>query len=332
MTFLGLIIYYFYSNTSEFNRDNFVNYFYFFGLGIIFLMGIIYFFYFIKKKKLLFKRLTLHNQIHNIVMISLFSAIATVVLIFFSKINNITLIPNVRVAFEGVLVKLSGFLFGPIVGLISAFVTELVVIIFIPTYFHYKYLLVLMAFGFFAGLIKIFRQNHLKDWLAIIVLYLGIICFFTLTLFFFFYDINKTIPIQNTDQWIDNINRQFIKTFNLKTLIFWLNVLLFFILIIAITFIFFNRSKTTFFLREIDRNRHAIISVLCLTLFSEYLISVFIATGANRSVFGENPGNSELLFISAVSFAPIKIFINTTIILSVYRVLIMYKPNLKFTY
>lgn len=75
-------------------------------------------------------------QIRSIAGIALLSAVTTVVVIIFSQFSSIMAIPAVRSAFEGVLVKVSGFLFGPFVGIISAIVSELTVLIFIPTYFH----------------------------------------------------------------------------------------------------------------------------------------------------------------------------------------------------
>lgn len=298
-------------------------------------LGLLYLIFFFRKKRQLFKHLSLKKQIRNIVTISLFSAIATAVLIFFSRINNITLIPAVRVAFEGVLVKISGFIFGPIVGLISAFVTELTVIIFIPTYFHYNYLLVLMAFGFFAGLIKVFRQNYLTDFWAIVSLYLGIIFFIIFTIWFFISNLNDHQYTQfNFQTWMQKFKaKYFFETaIDFNTFLFWINMLVFVILLVMVSVVFFTRTKSNFFLKTIVENRSSIIGVLCLTIFAEYLISVFIASKANSTVFGENANNYRMLFISAASFAPIKIFINTIIILSVYRIMIAYKPDLKFTH
>ena len=312
----------------------FLDYYYFAALGIMLFLGLCYLFHFNRQKRQLFKSLTIKQQIHNIVTIALFSAIATALVILISRINNITLIPAVRVAFEGILVKLSGFIFGPMVGLISALVTELTVIMFIPTYFHYNYLLVLMAFGFFAGLIKIFRQNHLNDFWAILCLYLGIGFFIIFTIWFFISNINgHNYQTFNLTTWLAKFKTKYFfqVAIDFQTFLFWINMAIFLFLLIVVTIVFFVQTKSSFVLKTIVENRPAIISVLCLTIFAEYLISVFIASKANSSVFGENPDNYRMLFISAASFAPVKIFVNTVIILSVYRIMVGYKPDLKFT-
>ncbi len=313
----------------------FLDYYYFAALGVILLLGLLYFIYFMRQKHRLFQNLSLKKQIHNIVTISLFSAIATAILIFFSRINNITLIPAVRVAFEGVLVKISGFIFGPIVGLISALVTELTVILFIPTYFHYNYLLVLMAFGFFAGLIKVFRQNYLTDFWAIIALYLGIIFFICFTIWFFVSNLNDHQYSQfNFHAWMQKFKAKYLfeTAIDFNTFLFWINMMIFLFLLIMVSIVFFTKTKRNFFFKTIVEERSSIIGVLCLTVFAEYLISVSIATKANSTVFGETTNNYRMLFISAASIAPVKIFINSVIILSVYRIMISYKPNLKFTH
>ena len=302
--------------------------FFYGALVALLIMGFGYFLYYIKAKRPLFRHLSIRVQINNIVTIALFSAIATVILIFFTKINNITLIPAIRVSFEGVLVKIAGFTFGPIVGLISAFATELAVVVFVPTYFHYKYLIVLMAFGFFAGLVRVFRQNSTNDRWAIFALYTGIISFALLTLLFFFLRLDYT----GTDRFAEQMQRfytNYFETFNFQTLLFWADILLFGALLVAISFLFFVERRTNAAFRFMIKYRSLLISILCLTIFAEYLISVFIATSANRTVFGEAQSSAQLLMMSALFLAPFKIIINTVIIFTVHRILVAFRPSLK---
>ena len=167
------------------NTSTIVSYFFYCSLAIIFLLMIVYFCYF-RFAKQSFYSYSISLQIRSILGVSLLSAVSVAIVFTFSQFSSVMVIPSVRVAFEGILVKVAGFLFGPVVGIVSAIVTELAVLIFVPTYFYHKFLLILMSFGAFSGLVRVFLTSKAKTNGLLTLIYLGIALFFVLTLFFFY--------------------------------------------------------------------------------------------------------------------------------------------------
>jgi hypothetical protein len=60
----------------------------------------------------------------------------------------ITVFPPIRVAFSGIMVKITGMFFGPIVGIIVGILTESLCLMFVPSYIHIAYFIVSISFGF----------------------------------------------------------------------------------------------------------------------------------------------------------------------------------------
>jgi ECF transporter S component (folate family) len=87
----------------------------------------------------------------NIAYITMFTAISVSITIVISLTIPITVFPPIRVAFEGIMVKITGFIFGPIVGIVVGLITELLVTIFVPSFIHPAYVLVTIAYGFVSG-------------------------------------------------------------------------------------------------------------------------------------------------------------------------------------
>ena len=89
----------------------------------------------------------------NIAYITLLSAVSVSVTVIVSIVFPVTVFPPIRIAFEGLMIKIAGFIFGPIVGFMSGIITDLLCLMFVPSYIHIAYLIVVASFGFLSGLV-----------------------------------------------------------------------------------------------------------------------------------------------------------------------------------
>ncbi len=300
---------------------------FFFYTGIIFLtiLFVLYFFFNFRKTQRLWKQQSLLLQINQIVYIALFSALAASVVFVLSNFFSITIIPAVRLSFQAILIKLAGFAFGPITGVAAAIVTELAVVTFLPVYFHYKYLIVLIGFGFFSGLTKLFSEHFKSSLLQIVFIVAGLLCFFYLSLIFF--KTNAEDPqIQfsfDFQKIFEGIKNNYFLQFNLKTLMFVLSMLGFLVVFLGLLILFI---KLWFINLKTQKKQlielKALISVVFLCVFSEYFISVSIASDANLTFLGRSSESSSFIVLnSAFLAAPVKILFNTFVIYTVWIVI-----------
>lgn len=72
--------------------------------------------------------------------------------------------PGTRVTIEGILIKIGGLLFGPVLGLFIGGMTDLLAVAMTAGVFHYGYLIAAMAYGLIAGVIReIFIHTKKRD-------------------------------------------------------------------------------------------------------------------------------------------------------------------------
>ncbi|KAF5271427.1 hypothetical protein FQR65_LT17605 [Abscondita terminalis] len=118
-------------------------------LGVVAFMYIIYnsLSYAILKEKYHGIRFTTKN----IAYITMFTAVSVSVTVVISLTIPVTVFPPIRVAFEGVMIKITGLIFGPIVGLIVGITTEILVMLFVPSFIHPAFTICAVAYGFIAG-------------------------------------------------------------------------------------------------------------------------------------------------------------------------------------
>ena len=303
------------------DANNIVSYFFYSTLGLMLFLMLIYLWYFWSTKKS-FRSYSLNLQIRSILGVALLSAVSVAVVFVFSRFSSIMVIPSVRVAFEGVLVKIAGFLFGPIIGIASAIVTEIAVLVFIPTYFYYKFLLILISFGAFSGLVRVFLTAKAKKGWLLLIIYLGTLLFFGLTIFFFYTGLERenSLSFLDWENFIFYFEQQYLTKFNLQTIGFYSNLIIFFFFFVFLflaAYYLNTGGKDWKWIKR--RTLLELLPIIVLTLFSEYFISVFIATNANSAVFGETSKSVFLLFMGAIVIAPIKIIINTIVVYSVWK-------------
>ena len=89
--------------------------------------------------------------------------------------------PGTRVTIEGILIKIGGLLFGPVLGMFIGALTDLLTIALTAGVFHYGYLISSIAFGLISGLIAdIFKNSYRKNyqyaiWSTITLIFIDIL-------------------------------------------------------------------------------------------------------------------------------------------------------------
>ncbi|MCF1349235.1 hypothetical protein [Ureaplasma urealyticum] len=103
--------------------------------------------------------------ISNIAMVISIS-VAVIILLTVLSANTASVIfrawPGTRVTLEGILVKIGGLLFGPILGIFIGAMTDLLSVAMTAGVFHYGYLIAAMAYGLIGGLIRIILTTSKK--------------------------------------------------------------------------------------------------------------------------------------------------------------------------
>ncbi|WP_166623174.1 ECF transporter S component [Mycoplasma testudineum] len=73
-----------------------------------------------------------------------------------ATIIPIASIPSYKLSFTGLPVKISGFIFGPVIGFFIGVVADLLSFLFLPSFFHWGYVLISGVNGIVPGLVGIF--------------------------------------------------------------------------------------------------------------------------------------------------------------------------------
>ncbi|ADR24513.1 putative membrane protein [Mycoplasma leachii PG50] len=220
----------------------------------------------------------------------------------------ITVLPPIRVAFEGVMIKITGMIFGPFVGLTVGIVTELLTLMFVPSYIHVAYLIVAFSFGFWSGMTS-YAFKLKKNWLTLV--------FVTVFLL-----ISAGIMF-----WL----MQGMKEINPETSLFGVKIPadiypFLFLIMISITLIFIYGIVLVLHIRKRQKWLEVMLPIILLCVISEILVTVLVAAWGDYQMFGlRNSSGSENPFITMVVVRiiqiPIKIFFNTAILTTVYIVL-----------
>ena len=115
------------------------------------------YYYFVRKQRYyIFPKISVKG-ITNIAMVISIS-VATILLLTIVTAGVLAIVcrayPGWRVTIEGILIKIGGLLFGPIIGIFIGGTTDLLTVGLTSGMFHYGYFVSALAFGFFSGIIK----------------------------------------------------------------------------------------------------------------------------------------------------------------------------------
>ena len=209
--------------------------------------------------------------------------------------------PTVRIAFEGVLIKMSGYLFGPLIGVLSGGIAELLVNLLRPTYFHYSWTITIILYGLFSGLIR-YMNSKSKEPEKLFFIITSIIASAFTAIFIGLILRNNSVP------------KVFGISFNQTQII----------LLVAITQLlivgmlpFFSFLTRTIFKRW--RNFYLdILPIYLLSVFTGYFLTIPIIPLGDRTILQLN---YLTLFLVYIVTSPLNIIGNIIVIYLVYKIM-----------
>lgn len=255
---------------------------------------------YIKKDKYRGLRLTTKN-IAYIAMLSTVSIVATVIT---SLYIPAAILPPIRIAIEGLMLKITGYIFGPVIGILCALITDLLVMMLVPSYIHIAYIITIIGFAFISGIVgDLKRMFHQKSWILLLLTNIIVIGFGVAALILTYFappfdnfkpdevPITQKIPIK---KWIMMLIISFGMVFVL--VVIWS---------IWNYFFFVKKDLTAF---------NDLIPIILLAVVNEYLITVLIASWGDVTLLTNRSEDYGLAMIPRLAMAPLKICFNTIII------------------
>lgn len=237
----------------------------------------------------------------NIAYITMLSSVSVVATIIISITIPLTVLPPIRIAIEGLMIKITGYMFGPVIGIICASVTDILVTLFVPSYISPVYIFCIIFTGFLAGIAGILKVK-LNDYSWIIF---GLIHFF---IFLFAIGGAYFVLANDTSSYsVSGIN------FN-KVAIAIIIVAggAFALLSIYGVLFYYLRKKEMFRIKEI-------LPIILLAVVAEYVITVLIASYGDMTLFDPGAKDYTLTAIARIIMAPFKMVINSIIIYITWR-------------
>ena len=95
----------------------------------------------------------------RIAFVSVLIAISVVFFLISVRIIPISALPSYKFSFIGLPVKITGFIFGPIIGMLTGILADLISFLLVPTYYHYLYTISISIAGFIPGTKCYFKIN-----------------------------------------------------------------------------------------------------------------------------------------------------------------------------
>ncbi|AGJ91081.1 ECF transporter S component [Mycoplasma putrefaciens] len=242
----------------------------------------------------------------KITYISMMVAGSVAVTTVISLTLPITVLPPVRIAFEGVMIKITGMIFGPIVGLTVGLVTEGLTLMFVPSYIHVGYLIVAFSFGFWSGMTSYtFKLKNKWFTLSLITTFIVISTAVMFWLMQGMKDLNPTI-------------------FGIKVQADVFPYL--FLIVMGVTLCVIYLVAFGLWIRKKEKWLDVILPVILICVITEILVTVLVAAWADYKLLGiranvktENPYIT--MVVVRIIQVPLKIFFNTAVLTTVYTVL-----------
>ncbi|WP_027063526.1 ECF transporter S component [Mesoplasma seiffertii] len=247
----------------------------------------------------------------NITYISMMVAVSVAITVVISLTLPITVFPPIRVAFEGIMIKITGMIFGPIVGIIVGLATETLTMMFVPSYIHVAYFLVAIGFGFWSGLCSYAFKWVGKRRIFSISLITGVIVLFTGIMWFIF----KNVTLENISFLGIEVNPSF---YPYLFLIMMSLTLIVVYILCAVLYL----TKKTYWL-------DTVLPVVLICVVTELICTIIISAWGDSGFFAAGGSNAYIsMVVLRVLQVPFKIIFNTAVLTTVYTVL---RPLIKNT-
>jgi len=239
--------------------------------------------------------------------ISILTASSVVLIVLLSSFTPLAIYPSIRIAFEGILIKLTGYLFGPFFGFITAILTECLLLLLRPGIVHWSYTVAIMFFSLIGGLAYILKRNskiskyisHINNAVILLISIISII----LSIFI----IPNHVKFLNFFDKSGGISKWIIFAY------IWS-----FLFIILLFNIFWQ-------IKQKNNNdklfSNEIFPILFLCLLTE-IITIFLISYGNSKTISSGVAYSYTAYIAAsLGEMPIRFFVNIIIIYTVWKIL-----------
>ncbi|PPE06593.1 ECF transporter S component [Mesoplasma corruscae] len=276
----------------------------------------------IQKKHLITQGVFIINEqfnTRNIAYMGIMIGCSVAVTVVISMTVPITVFPPIRVAFEGIMIKITGMIFGPIVGLIVGLVTELLTMLFIPSFIHPAYFFVAIGFGFWAGICSFsFKLKDNKQYITLIIITVFVIVstlFLSLTL--------DKLPVSNPLNEGEITPLGYIEKVSIfgismsrkmvpRVFMILMGIILILIYITFAILMFTNKKKYI----------NVIMPIILICLVTEILVSILTASWGDAELLAKESENGYINMVALrVAQMPLKIIFNTSLLSTVYFVL-----------
>ncbi|WP_339041973.1 hypothetical protein [Spiroplasma endosymbiont of Apeira syringaria] len=237
----------------------------------------------------------------NIAYITMLSSVSVVATIIVSITIPITVLPPIRIAFEGLMIKITGYMFGPIIGIICAAVTDILVMLFVPSYISIYYMFCIIFTGFLAGIAGIFKVK-LKDYPWVI--------FALINFFIIFFAGGGMYIVISGKQSSYSMSGIVVNKYVLASIMGGGGIIG--LLSIYSVLFYYLLKKEIYRIKEI-------LPIILLAVVAEYVTTVLIASYADMTLFDPNAKDYGVTAIMRIVQAPLKIIINSIIIYVTWR-------------
>lgn len=248
----------------------------------------------------------LHFTTKNITYIAMMIAVSVSLTVVISVTIPITVFPPIRVAFSGIMVKITGMFFGPIVGIIVGALTEALCLMFVPSYIHIAYFCVSISFGFWAGVASYTTSwRGERKWITFALINAYLVVF---TIVMYFIQIHGPMD-QDTKFFGITIPKEFTPIFFIIMMGSTLA------LIWIVTGILMAVKKSNWL--------EVIFPVIFLCIVTETLATILLASWGDSEILGipaYQGGYSSMVLVRLMQ-TPLKVAFNTAVLSTVYTVM-----------
>lgn len=258
-------------------------------------------------------------NIRSIAFVAILIATSVSFILIFSSIVPIAALPAFKLTLGGLPIKLTGYIFGPLIGLVVGLASDLISFMFRPTFIHYWYSLAFALVGMIPGIIGYFFNRRWRDKRQVDTLfarkYIMSNYFITLILLILILSLVSTFIILQGDEVF---SRQHL----VKNKWLFLVISMFGIMTMLIAVIIFR-----FILKPSTLN--AVIPIIAFSALLE-IINTPLLTIGDIAVWGYNMDQFITLLTGHLLLTPAKIWFNLFIIYFAYKIvspLIFNKTN-----
>lgn len=98
----------------------------------------------------------------KIAFVAILIATSVAFILIFARTAPITALPSMKLMAGGLPIKLTGYIFGPVVGLITGVIADLLSFAIVPTFIHWWYMLAFALAGMIPGIVAYFMHRRWK--------------------------------------------------------------------------------------------------------------------------------------------------------------------------